>query len=180
MGLRKYDTVSGEVWTESWTGASSRRFKYKGSHGYVDTGFARQFVSHYVRARHYSSAQGMWTSVDPLWPGELAYGYVGNRVTVGVDPSGRQTGLPIPPCPSLADDINKIQPGTKPYNQVQECMKNQGFTLKYDDSRVRKVIENMRRQVAAGSLSDMTMQTGMVTFCTTPSPILAMGSDRIA
>jgi hypothetical protein len=41
-----------------------------------------------VRARHYSYLTGNWSTVDPLWPDESAYGYVGGFSTRRVDPSG--------------------------------------------------------------------------------------------
>jgi hypothetical protein len=40
---------------------------------------------HYVRARHYSKTSGTWTTVDPLWPTELAFTYSDARSTFGVD-----------------------------------------------------------------------------------------------
>jgi len=69
--------------------SSPRRFLWCGTHGYRFNERYAQYTSHYVRARHYSSLQGMWSTVDPLYPRERAYAYVGNRVTVGIDPSGR-------------------------------------------------------------------------------------------
>lgn len=42
----------------------------------------------------------MWTSVDPLWPSEMAYGYVVGSVMSQVDPSGlyRYRIFPLIPC----------------------------------------------------------------------------------
>ena len=68
--------------------SSPRRFLWCGTWGYRFNERYAQYTSHYVRARHYSSLQGMWSTVDPLYPRERAYGYVENRVTVGIDPSG--------------------------------------------------------------------------------------------
>lgn len=56
-----------------------------GSWGYSAIALTRKFLSYYVRARHYAAILGNWTSVDPLWPQEMAYGYVENRVMTGVD-----------------------------------------------------------------------------------------------
>jgi RHS repeat-associated protein len=64
------------------------RFGWVGGLGYRET--RREWVSHYVRARHYGSPMGMWTSVDPLWPSEPAFGYVGGRIVKSRDPSGLQ------------------------------------------------------------------------------------------
>ena len=46
-------------------------------------------MSHYVRARHYSNVTGGWSTVDPLWPDESAYGYVSGRPTRWIDPTGQ-------------------------------------------------------------------------------------------
>jgi RHS repeat-associated protein len=59
-----------------------------GAWGYRPTG--RAVASHYVRARHYASPQGRWTSVDLVWPRERAYGYAWSSPTVYVDSSGTQ------------------------------------------------------------------------------------------
>jgi hypothetical protein len=55
------------------------RFGWVGGLGYRET--RREWVSHYVRARYYGYPMGMWTSVDPLWPSEPAFGYVGGMAT---------------------------------------------------------------------------------------------------
>jgi RHS repeat-associated protein len=70
-------------------------FGWVGTHGYRETGLPH--MSHYVRARHYSQVTGNWSTVDPLWPGESAYGYVGGRSTTGIDPTGRQSRLGVDP-----------------------------------------------------------------------------------
>ncbi|MBX3107817.1 MAG: hypothetical protein KF743_01420 [Fimbriimonadaceae bacterium] len=72
-----------------WAGynLSGSRFGWLGSWGYRQTGFVS--ASHYVRARHYGMNGASWTSVDPLFPKEAAYGYVRGRVTRMVDPSGK-------------------------------------------------------------------------------------------
>jgi len=43
----------------------------------------------YMEARHDSTLEGQWTSVDPYWPRELAYIYVEGRPTLFLDRSGR-------------------------------------------------------------------------------------------
>jgi RHS repeat-associated protein len=63
-------------------------FGWIGSYGYRETGLPH--MSHYVRARHYSQVTGNWSTVDPLWPGESAYGYVGGRASAVFDASGLQ------------------------------------------------------------------------------------------
>ena len=91
---RSYDPY-GETRAE-WNDVG--RFGWVGGLGYRET--RREWVSHYVRARHYGFPMGMWTSVDPLWPSEAAFGYVGGRTTRDVDPDGLQTfNLGLEPCP---------------------------------------------------------------------------------
>ena len=80
---RSYDPY-GETRAE-WNDVG--RFGWVGGLGYRET--RREWVTHYVRARHYGYPMGMWTSVDPLWPSEPAFGYVGGRATKWSDPSGR-------------------------------------------------------------------------------------------
>ena len=93
---RVYD-ASGETRAE-WNDVGT--FGWVGGYGYRET--RREWVSHYVRARHYSYMTGGWTSVDPLWPGEMAYGYVDGRGTAMIDPSGRKPPIVRnqPPKPS--------------------------------------------------------------------------------
>ncbi len=97
---RVYD-ASGETRAE-WNDVGT--FGWVGGHGYRET--RREWVSHYVRARHYSYMTGGWTSVDPLWPSEMAYGYVAGRVLSSFDFSGTDIlpsgsswqPAPIPPA----------------------------------------------------------------------------------
>ncbi len=91
-----YDAATNAVFTADYkpygefaatTGnVAGRRFMWVGSWGYRFTSGVP--VSHYVRARHLSMRMGMWTSVDPLWPSEPAFGYVGGMAIKAVDPSG--------------------------------------------------------------------------------------------
>ena len=75
--------------------SSPRRFLWCGTWGYRFNERYAQYTSHYVRARHYSSLQGMWSTVDPLYPRERAYGYVENSPTFYFDSSG------LGPCKGL-------------------------------------------------------------------------------
>ena len=77
----------GEVLSRSGT-VADRHYQWVGSYGYRAT-FAPS-SSHYVRARHYNATSGSWTTVDPLWPDESAYGYVYGRATGGIDPTGQK------------------------------------------------------------------------------------------
>jgi RHS repeat-associated protein len=75
----------GEVLSRSGT-VADRHYQWAGTYGYRAT-FAPS-SSHYVRARHYTATAGSWSTVDPLWPDESAYGYVNGRSTRSVDPTG--------------------------------------------------------------------------------------------
>ncbi|MDI9640045.1 hypothetical protein QM565_30515 [Geitlerinema splendidum] len=88
LNTYEYKPFSGEVLQKTGT-APDPRFMWNGSHGYRTTNLPQQqFLTHYVRARHYQGMTAALTSVDPLWPQEPAYRYVGNMVTSAVDPSG--------------------------------------------------------------------------------------------
>jgi RHS repeat-associated protein len=92
----------------SHVGSSPTPLTFVGTLGYYMDSASR----YYVRARVYRADLGRWTSVDPLWPRESAYGYAGGNPASGVDPSGmsgllfpgpgaRDRPLPFPPPPSL-------------------------------------------------------------------------------
>jgi RHS repeat-associated protein len=70
------------------TGTTTNRFRYTGKLGYVqeDT-----LAGALLRRRYYQYEIGRFVSRDPLRdPGRSEYGYVGNRPTRAVDPTGRQ------------------------------------------------------------------------------------------
>lgn len=71
---------------QNWSTGTGCGFGWVGSYGYRETGLFH--MSHYVRARHYSYVTGNWSTVDPLWPQESAYGYVNGRATTDMDPTG--------------------------------------------------------------------------------------------
>ncbi len=62
------------------------RFTWVGTLGYRSSGLT--WADKYVRARHYGSKQDQWTTVDPLWPSEMPYGYVSGNPSTMSDPSG--------------------------------------------------------------------------------------------
>lgn len=127
---RVYD-ASGETRAE-WNDVGT--FGWVGGYGYRET--RREWVSHYVRARHYSYMTGGWTSVDPLWPSEMAYEYVKHMYTSRVDYSGLQnpTGIedsgfvpcgfrePYQPCSDL---LAKVTPN-KQDMQFLKCIRKAG------------------------------------------------------
>ncbi|RYG47901.1 hypothetical protein EON79_06085, partial [bacterium] len=89
----------GEV--QSSTGTNPSPWGYVGTLGYLKDSSERL----YVRARYYRPATTRWTTVDPLWPDESAYGYGLNLPTILVDSSGLQVrGDPlIPPFPNFGE-----------------------------------------------------------------------------
>jgi RHS repeat-associated protein len=83
---RTYDTRYSAYGRNNWSTGTGCGFGWVGSYGYRETGLFH--MSHYVRARHYSYVTGGWSTVDPLWPDESAYGYVRGRSCIVPDPSG--------------------------------------------------------------------------------------------
>ena len=83
--------------------APDPRFLWTGNTGSRTTNLNR--AEQYNRARHLGVREGTWTSVDPLWPDEWAYGYVkGNPTTWtdsnGTNPSGSDCSRNFPECPN--------------------------------------------------------------------------------
>ncbi|MHB8637346.1 MAG: RHS repeat domain-containing protein [Fimbriimonadaceae bacterium] len=61
-------------------------------------GYFKDFLNMlYVRARHLRVDLTQWMTVDPLWPGQRAYGYVSSSPTEAADPSGTLAGPSCPP-----------------------------------------------------------------------------------
>jgi RHS repeat-associated protein len=89
---RTYDTRYSAYGRNNWSTGTGCGFGWVGSYGYRETGLFH--MSHYVRARHYSYITGNWSTVDPLWPDESAYGYVGEGATRFTDPLGRRPERP--------------------------------------------------------------------------------------
>jgi RHS repeat-associated protein len=89
---RTFETRYSAFGRNNWSTGTGCGFGWVGSFGYRETGLFH--MSHYVRARHYSYVTGGWSTVDPHWPDESAYGYVGGRTTFWADPSGTDAGYP--------------------------------------------------------------------------------------
>jgi RHS repeat-associated protein len=107
---RTYDTRYSAYGRNIWSTGSNCGFGWVGSYGYRETGLFK--ISHYVRARHYSAVAGSWTTVDPLWPNESAYGYADAWATRMIDPAGRnRVGLIclLVGPPSGGCDCNEIR-----------------------------------------------------------------------
>ncbi len=62
------------------------RFTWVGTLGYRATGLG--VANYYVRSRHYANQQGLWNTVDPLWPETSAYIVSSANITTVADPSG--------------------------------------------------------------------------------------------
>ncbi len=77
----------GEQLAKTGAGADPK-FGWVGSLGYRKT--SRRFSEQYVRARHYGTLQGQWTTKDPLYEERLKtpYTYVSQNLPTHVDPSG--------------------------------------------------------------------------------------------
>ncbi len=97
-----YDNATNAVFTANYkpygefaqtTGnISGQRFMYCGTHGYRFSPSVP--VSHYVRARHLLMRMGMWTSVDPLWPGQPSLRYADANPSSTYDFWGMRPELP--------------------------------------------------------------------------------------
>jgi RHS repeat-associated protein len=81
----------GEIRTR--TGSTATPFTFVGNLGYYQVSTSR----YYGRARDLRPDQARWQTVDPLWPDEMAYGYVGNEPLGSADPSGTQATVVIWP-----------------------------------------------------------------------------------
>jgi RHS repeat-associated protein len=60
-------------------------------------GYSDAWGGEYVRARELEPVRVSWMSMDPLWPAELAFGYVRSNPINLIDPYGLQV-CPPPDC----------------------------------------------------------------------------------
>jgi hypothetical protein len=84
-------------------------------------------MSHYVRARHYSHLTGNWSTVDPLWPDESEYRYVGGRASKLSDPSGKwcygEYGGPLPGMKGkVSSGLTQISGDPNAFKAFLECI----------------------------------------------------------
>ena len=114
------DALGSVTATLDQTTAATHRMRYKpyganlvgptlkvgwcGTHGYRGTGL-RTVNDFYVRARHYASKMGQWTTRDPHWPRERAFAYCRVNPTVERDPSGLD---PDQQVGTGAEDVCKV------------------------------------------------------------------------
>ena len=82
-----------------------------GTLGYRETG--RRQSEAYVRARHYGTTAGVWTTTDPLWPLRAASSYVAGSPVALADPSGLGAALLCshPEDPRWGPIIGNVMPG---------------------------------------------------------------------
>ena len=93
-------------------------FGWVGSQGYAQTG--KKYAEQYIRARHYSSTSGRWTSKDPLGQDggdPNYYRYVGNDPVGMFDRDGQQITKKRPP--QRGGDKPKPPPTTKPITESE-------------------------------------------------------------
>lgn len=86
---QKTDAASYWPYGETRAGSTPTSFGFVGTLGYYeDYPGARM----YVRARYLRPGLALWPTVDPLWPGQRAYGYAGSNPTTWVDRDGMLFG----------------------------------------------------------------------------------------
>jgi RHS repeat-associated protein len=114
--VRVFDTRYSAYGRNRWITGTSCGFGWVGTYGYRETGLFH--MSHYVRARHYSYITGGWSTVDPLWPDEIAYGYVGGWTTRFADPSGLSVSCQCNPTVKVIGVNPKDKPKWKCYQNA--------------------------------------------------------------
>jgi RHS repeat-associated protein len=83
----------GEVLSKEGT-APDPKFLWVGAHGYRQTG--KKYADVYVRARHYDTRTGRWTSKDPIgFQGSLYTYVIGNPISK-IDYTGKQVDRDFP------------------------------------------------------------------------------------
>jgi len=119
----------GALLAKTGTGADPK-MGWVGTLGYRGTG--RRQSDYYVRARHYGSVRGRWTTVDPLWPGEATYTYAQASPVNWADTTGRAISPLGSGCPScLADALTKVcDKLAKGFDmdKFTTCMSNGGYS----------------------------------------------------
>jgi RHS repeat-associated protein len=82
----------GEVRTH--TGTNPTPFQFGGTLGY----YSDPWGGIYVRERELDAPLKGWLTVDPLWPNELPYGYVGGNPVSYTDPTGLGCSFKVAVC----------------------------------------------------------------------------------
>ena len=122
---RTFETRYSAYGRNNWSTGTGCGFGWVGSYGYRETGLFH--MSHYVRARHYSYLTGSWSTVDPLWPDESAYGYVTGRASKLSDPSGKwcygEYGGPLPGMKGkVSSGLTQISGDLNAFEAFLECI----------------------------------------------------------
>lgn len=147
--------------TISSSGFSSSGFGWVGAHGYRQTGLTG--ASHYVRARHYSKVSGTWTTLDPLWPSEMAYGYAECNPILLLDPTG-QTACGVAPlddCRKRCEDAEfqtLFDLKNQCHKEFDDCMLGLGITFKN-----REICKSLERKCHREN-TEMCVKDCMHTF----------------
>lgn len=132
------------------------RFGWIGSYGYRDAAYtnwnhpATQYLTSYVRARHYSRRMGRWTTVDPLYPSENAYGYVGGKVTIWTDPTGTKLVF-------KCNNSNNIE------NPCDKILGNDGLGNSIIRDRIKRCLGETGRSLPKDMLNNLLK--GLETAC---------------
>lgn len=108
----------------SWIGMTG--YRRNDNHAFSDT---------YVRARHYDSIIGAWTSVDQLWPREQPYTYVHSRPVRFIDPDG-QASID-PQCHGCL--------GQRHYDNLQRALDRFCTAMRYGGAVRRCILDCARR-----------------------------------
>ena len=151
----------GALLAKTGTGADPK-MGWVGTRGYRGTG--RRQSDAYVRARHYGTTTGRWTTADPLWPVLMRYSYVhGSPVSLG-DRSGLDPYFPEGSgCEKgFQDALSKCCPDALKYaysggNVIDEvlaraiaCMTLKGFDTAVGRRFITQTFENAY-QMCSGS-----------------------------
>lgn len=112
--------------------------------------------THYVRARHYSTVNRLWTTVDPLWPGENTYVYSSSNPCSISDYTGATPGpwLPKPP-PRYWDDCKTFNDYVYSYCRACESAKPPFWEAgphkcKAECERLKKALKRHCRKLDVG------------------------------
>jgi RHS repeat-associated protein len=166
---RTYDTRYSAYGRNNWSTGTGCGFGWVGSYGYRETGLFH--MSHYVRARHYSYLTGGWSTVDPLWPRESAYGYVSGRTSSKRDPSGLKVTVD-PNCGQsnqaamntcCTDFYKKVFSGGKVSSDIigsiQSCLKDKGFSgdKGISDSKLTDFLNRLKSYCTDGSKNSVML-----------------------
>jgi RHS repeat-associated protein len=129
----------GETLYDNGTGVKPKK-RWVGTLGYRSTGMLRS--EYYVRARHYGTQEGQWTTIDRHWPGEPSHIYVRCSPVRFTDPSGEKIAdlfkefCGYDPCP----DYSRCSIGSDCHRTVLRCMADAGFGKPDDVERIRKAL----------------------------------------